>query len=316
MKTKYINLLGVLLLSLVLGFASCSSDDEPIIDDQTTDLTLSETKIDVVVGGVTTISITEGNGEYKAFSLNEEIVTVELVNNELELTGVSNGETSIVVSDKGNQYKELHIRSIYDQIIVEESNIEVKMRLGNTGRKTVTILGGNGFYTAVSDNEEVATSTVNGDNITINALTEGSAIITITDRFDVSTELNVSVETTTIAYEGEELEELMDDDSTRFFFDGSFSSSYNTPVNTVEGEYNVIGWDYWGYEYQKVYFKGDRTVGVKEDAHFTDKDWYSLIHDKQPVELEILKVDDGKMWAMFSFIKDGKLFYGHFVTNV
>lgn len=310
MKTKYIKLLWVFALALTFGFASCSSDDDPIVDESI-DLSIADEKVDIVVGAATSVSISSGNGDYRAFSLNEDIVAVELVGNELQLTGVSSGETAIIVSDKNSIYKRVEVRSFYDKLIVEDSNVEMKMRLGNTGRKTITILGGNGGYKAVSSDPAVATATVSGNDIVVTGSVVGSAIITVTDKFDIQTEITVTIVTTTIAYEGEELEEILQSNVSRFYFNGEAEYMYSSPFVGLENDYNVYGWDYYGYYYQKVYFKGDKSVGVKEDAKFSQS--YRTTHRDVPIDFEIVKNDGVSFWAIFSFIQNGKLFYGYFV---
>lgn len=310
MKTKYIKLLCAFAIALTCVFVSCSSDDDPIVDE-TIDLTIAGEKVDIVVGAATIVSISSGNGDYKAFSLNEDIATVELVGNELQLTGVSSGETTIIVSDKNSQYKRVEVRSFYDKLIVEDSSVEMKMRLGNVGRKTVTILGGNGGYKAVSSDTGVATVSVSGNDIVVSGYVEGSAIITVTDKFDIQIEITVAIVTTAIAYEGEELERILQNNKSRFYFDGEAEYAYGSPFVATENDYNVYGWDYYGYNYQKVYFKGDKSVGVKEDAKFSQS--YRTIHRDVPIDFEIVKNDGLSFWAIFSFIQNEKLHYGYFV---
>ena len=319
MKTKYKNLLWILAISLItLGFSSCSSDDDDVlIVEESSNLTLAETDVRVVVGVTTTVDIIEGNGDYTAFSLNEDIATVELVDNKININALTNGRTTIVVSDKNNNYKSIAMVSFYEEIILKEQNVEIKMRVGNNGTKKVTVLGGNGGYIATSEDPDIASVSVEKNDIIIVGKKEGTVNISIVDQLDVETMITATVVTTTKAYEGEELEELKNDSSQRFFFDGSYSTdgsySSNIPINTVEGEYNVYGWDYYGYSYQKVYFKGDKSVGKKEDALFTFNEWRTPVHDRVPIDFEIVKNDGVSFWAIFSFIQNGKLFYGYFV---
>ena len=317
MKTKYKNFLWILAISLItLGFSSCSSDDDDdvLIVEESSNLTLAETDVRVVVGVTTTVDIIEGNGDYTAFSLNEDIATVELVDNKININALTNGRTAIVVSDKNNNYKSIAMVSFYEEIILTEQNVEFKMRVGNNGTKKVTVLGGNGGYMATSEDPNIASVSVDKNEIIIVGKKEGTVNISIVDQLDVETMITVTVVTTTKAYEGEELEELKNNSSQRFFFDGSYSS--NTPINTVEGEYSVYGWDYFGYSYQKVYFKGDKSVEKKEDALFTFNEWWTPVHDRVPIDFEIVKNDGTLIWAIFSFIKNEKLFYGHFVRPV
>lgn len=185
------------------------------------------------------------------------------------------------------------------------------MRLGNVGRKTVTILRGNGGYKAVSIDTGVATVSVSGNDIVVSGYVEGSAIITVTDKFDIQIEITVAIVTTAIAYEGEELERILQNNKSRFYFDGEAEYAYDSPFVATENDYNVYGWDYYGYNYQKVYFKGDKSVGVKEDAKFSQS--YRTIHRDVPIDFEIVKNDGLSFWAIFSFIQNEKLHYGYFV---
>lgn len=316
MKNKYKNLLWILAICLItLGFSSCSSDDDDVLTiEESSNLTLAETDVRVVVGETTTVDIIEGNGDYTAFSLNEDIATVELIDNKININALASGKTGIVVSDKSSNYKSIAMVSFYEEIILKEQNVEIKMRVGNNGTKKVTVLGGNGDYIATSDDPEIASVSIEKNDIIIVGKKEGTVNISIVDQLDVETMITATVITTTKAYEGEELEELKNDSSQRFFFDGSYSS--NTPIKTVEGEYNVYGWDYYGYSYQKVYFKGDKSVGKKEEALFTFNEWWTPVHDRESIDFEIVKNDGTLIWAIFSFIKNEKLFYGHFVRPI
>lgn len=314
MKNKYLNLLWILVASLTLSFASCSSEDDPITDDKTSELVISDTNVRVLVGETSTLEITQGGGEYKAFSLNEDIATVEITNNKLAIDTYTNGRTSIVISDKNSNYKTVEVVSYYGEILLEESNVVMKMRIGNQGTKRIKVLGGNGGYVATSEDSDIASVSVDGDYIIVTGKTEGEVKIHIVDQLDVETDFSVTIETTSKAYEGEELEEILQDTKNRFYFDGEVEYSYGSPYATVENGYNVYGWDYYGFYYQKVYFKGDKTVGVKEDAKYSQA--YGTTYRDVPIDFEIVKNDGTMFWAIFSFIQNEKLHYGYFVRPI
>lgn len=316
MKTKYKNLLNLLFISfIILGFYSCSSDDDIVVEESSS-LTLTETEVRVVVDKTSTIDITEGNGEYTAFSLNEDIATVELVDNKINIYALASGKTSIIVSDKNSDYKIIPILSFYDEIELRDNNIEVKKRLGHNGTKEVTIIRGNGGYKVTSENPKLVAVNIENNNIVIVGKKEGTVKISIEDQFDVQTTISVTVISTINAYEDEELEDLLKDSSQRFYFDESFSASYYKNIKTVEDEYNVYGWDYYSYGHQKVYFKGDKGVGKKAGSLFSYNDWSGIVYEKQPINFEIVKNDGTLIWAIFSFIKNEKLLYGHFVRPI
>ncbi len=78
---------------------------------------------------------------------------------------------------------------------ISSNNITLK----ENETQTVTITAGSGTYTASSDNTDIATVSINGNNIKINGLTEGSATITITDtKTNQTKDIIVTVEQITI----------------------------------------------------------------------------------------------------------------------
>lgn len=318
MKTKYINLLIALVVSLItLGFYSCSSDDDDgvLIVEESSNLTLTETDVRVVVGETTTVDIIEGNGDYTAFSLNNEIAEVELVDSKILINAISNGRTTVVVSDKSSQYKQISVISWYDEILLDTTNLEFKNKLGHNGNHTVTVLKGNGMYKTTSDNNEIATASVNQNEITINAFKEGSVNITIKDQFDVAAIVSVKVTETNIPFNQEELDEIVKSSEKRYMYNGDLVSGsgydyYNYFVNNM----NLYGWTRWG-NYLQIYFPGNKEVGIKEGSVFTYESPYDS-YNKEPIFFEIIKNDGITIWAVFSFIKDGKLVYGYFADTI
>ena len=69
--------------------------------------------------------------------------------------------------------------------------LELSVDKGSTG--TVLITDGNGGYAAVSDNESVATATIEGNGVIIRGIETGSAVITISDSAKQSAKLRVTV---------------------------------------------------------------------------------------------------------------------------
>lgn len=131
MKTKYSKLFLFLIAGITLSFASCSSDDDTVIEKEgTTQLEFEEEDVRVIIGSSTEINISAGNGDYKVFSLNEDIAKVELVDNKVVISGLSAGETAVVVSDQDNQYKNNSVVSYYDGIKtgVEEFDLKKTLR--------------------------------------------------------------------------------------------------------------------------------------------------------------------------------------------
>lgn len=86
-------------------------------------------------------------------------------------------------------------------------------------------------------------------------------------------------------------------------------------LNRVENGRNLYGWDYFGFYYLKIYFAGDKAVGKKENASLAY--YYSSTNiSADAIDFEIIKNDGVKIWAVYSFVMDGKLRYGYFIQNI
>lgn len=102
MNKKFIYLLLAFSLSLFV-FTSCSDDDDPA------NLTLETNETGVIVGGTTTVKITEGNGDYKAVPADATIATADVSGTTITITGVKAGTTNITVTDKENKTSVLKV---------------------------------------------------------------------------------------------------------------------------------------------------------------------------------------------------------------
>lgn len=313
MKNKYINLLWILITSITLGFISCSSDEDSIVIEKAPELNLDNI-VRINVGSTMSIPIIEGSGQYKVFSLNEAIAEAELVDSNIIINAISNGKTSLVISDKSSQYKQVTVISLYDEIVLDTTNLDFKKRLGHDGTQTITVLKGNGSYVAKSDNEEIATASVNQNKIVVKAFKEGSVNIKIKDAFDIETVASVVVTETTDPYGQEELDEILKDDERRYVFQNKQDIYWYAHFNTFENDMNKYGWYNWG-DYLYIYFPGNKEVGVKEGSLLSYA-VYGPVYTDEPINFEIIKNDGKKIWAIFSFIKDDKLEYGYFVDTI
>lgn len=310
----------ILLASFAMSFSSCSGDENtPIEENVISELKMSVDDVKVVVGNKSEIEISKGNGDYKVFSLNPAIASVKLENGKLVIEGKGNGKTSIVVSDQANLYKKVSVVSLYDKITVSQEVIDVKMPIGNPKLTTIEVLSGNGGYTVTSDNKDIVSTSVNKNIISINALKEGKAVLTIKDALDVVKVITVNIATTDIAYDAKEIEAIKADSELRYVFvQSSMINEQNrwyTFFNKQVDNLNLYGWDYYNYQYLKIYFAGDKSVGVKSDSKLTvEVDSYSFADE--PIKFEIIKNDGTKIWAIYSFIKDNRLYFGNFCQNI
>ena len=310
-------LLLLLMMILPLGFSACSDDEDnnilPVEDIP--QLTLGKESIDIEVEKTTTVEISKGGGEYNAFSSNPDIVSVELDNNTLTIHAVSMGKSSVIISDKNNQYKELAIVAFYKEIILGKKNVTVEIPLGWDKTIKIPIIQGNGGY-EISVESEILSASVSNNELIINATQEGEANILLTDSYGLTLNIPVKATTTTEPYDEEELEAIKADETVRYEFNRQNIDNFQywTYINNTEGDMNLYGWDYMNYYYFKLYFPGDRSVGEKEESKLIFS--FGEGAYEEAINFKIIKNDGTKIWAIYSFINDEVLNYGHCCQNI
>lgn len=310
----------LLIMVLPLGFTACDNDDDDTDiqpTEKVTELILEKSTVDVEVDNIGDVKITQGGGEYHAFSSNPDVVSVELENNVLKLNALSRGRTSVIISDKNSQYKELNVVTFYDVLAIETTEITIKIPLGHPKTIRIPITKGNGDYELSLESEIVSATIENDSAIVVVATKEGKANITLTDSYGLTLDIPVTISTTTIPYDAKELEAIKADETTRYEFNANnIDVNYYSYMNTKEGDLNLYGWDYYGYMYFKLYFGGDKSQGEKSDAKIVSKLSWGEDEINESIKFEIIKNDGTKIWAVYSFIKDEKLNFGHFCQDI
>lgn len=322
MKTRYNIFTGIALLIFpLLALFSCDDkEDVPAIKEEPSELVIGQEKVDVVVGTQAELEIMEGNNDYRAFSLNEEVATVTLTGSKLVIDAVERGNTTIIVSDASGQYRSMDVTSYYESIVVKDGMVDFRLPLGTTKTKHVQVLQGNGGYLVESSDPEIVSVQVSGEVLLLTASQEGNVDITVTDARDVTATIPVNVTSTTEPYDDDELEEIMALNTRRYIFEDNFVDSDATGTGPVmlqgmENGRNLYGWDYYGFYYLRIYFAGDKSVGKKENASLTFNYWPTSISSDE-VDFEIIKNDGEKIWAIYSFVQDERLYYGYFIQNI
>lgn len=310
---------------IVLSFASCSSDDDSSNQKvkPSPKLSLEKSSIDVKIGTSATVNIKNGGGKYHVFSANPEIATAKLTGETLQLHALSLGETSMIISDKNNQYTTLNVKAFYGKIVLEQNEIIIKKRLGNHTKKTIHILKGNPDYQAKSENEKVATVEIDKDQLIVTALTKGETSIEITDSRGLKLTIPVRITETTEAYPPEELDEIKADDTFRYFYNGEnldqilgrYIHYYKHIHDSTAGFY---GFDMISYSYYfKFHLTDDKSVGKKQGVQLYAKIYQGpQFNQPKDIEFEIIKNDGTKFWAVYSFIEQGVLNYGYFCDSI
>ena len=320
MKLRYFYS-AVMTAFLALGFTACSNDEdtpgvkpEPKVEAA---LTFDTDTVSVGVGETATLNITAGGGEYKAFCENPDVATLTVKEKAITVTAIKSGLTGIVVSDAAGNYKRVLVKAMYKNILLDKEEVNVKIKVGHTaGYTTLTVTGGNGGYEAVSDHEDIVDIySVVDSVITIRGVSNGTAMITITDKMGVSKKVKVTVTTTDIPYTDEEKADIMASTQENIVFDNNQAQGYGSlSIGEKDGK-KLAQWNYSDYIYLKCWFSGDLTVGMKTDGKVeinTDY-WNPTVSTYEGVNVEILKVSDTHVWGIMWVMKDNYLHYGYFV---
>ena len=145
--------------------------------DKLKDLELSTGSFCIDEGKSTTIDIT-GNGEYDIFNGNEKVTKVTLEGEKLIIEAIGAGESTIIVTDKktGKEAKiEVTVWARLSVAIIGNIDLEVG------ASADVRIMSGNGDYKLESSDPKVATPSLVGELVEVDALSAGTATITVTD---------------------------------------------------------------------------------------------------------------------------------------
>ncbi len=312
----------LLLIILSSGVVACNDDEDekgelfPEITESQP-IELDSEIADVFVGGTSVVKITKGGGDYKVVSLNPSIAEISYENSQISVTGLKMGRSAILITDANSQYKTLEVVSHYNQIILEQNSVVVGMKLGHVTTVKIDIIQGNGDYKC-SSQTEIFDTWIEENQLIIEAREEGTATVTITDDYGLKIEVPVTVQTTTIPYSEDELVEIMNDSSIRYVFNEQKNSSWVTVVNRVEEDLNVRGYTYYTYMSLLVYYPGDHYVGKKTGAELS----YQYAWGDDPAfehhscDFEIIKNDGEKVWAIYSFVENERLYFGHFCAKL
>lgn len=92
MKIYRLFIVGMALL--VLSFTACSDDDTAF------DLTLAMESLELSAGETVTVDISSGNGDYFVSYSEDDVVSTEIVGNQLLITGLKRGSTRMWVTDR------------------------------------------------------------------------------------------------------------------------------------------------------------------------------------------------------------------------
>ncbi|MDO4230129.1 MAG: pilus assembly protein N-terminal domain-containing protein, partial [Capnocytophaga sp.] len=122
------------------------------------------------------VEILSGEGEYSLVNENEKVATAVLSGNSIKLTAVADGTTNVYVSDKkSNATKQINV--IVSELVVDKAEVFVEV-----GKEASVSITGSGKYSVTSQNEMVASATLDTkNNIIITGNSAGETTVLLAD---------------------------------------------------------------------------------------------------------------------------------------
>lgn len=198
MKNLRFLTLGLALIALL--FTACKKDDNNGGEQAPQRLTLEKSVVTVKQTESAIVRITSGNGDYKVESADKSIATAAIEQNNVKITAVAEGQTTLTVADVKGQKATI--------AVTIESNIDPSERL-SVENQEVTLINGedkvNRILNAkdkgarlsftitpagsvtVTVEERIVAGNPEGENLRIKALTVGTAQVIVKDNTDSQT---------------------------------------------------------------------------------------------------------------------------------
>lgn len=317
----YLSIIGLLLAG---GFSACNNKSDITPEEPTAtpvEIQLENDTLSVPVGETSTTKILKGGGNYKVINESPDIAVASLENNAITIKSLQKGITACIISDDAGNYKRVTIKSMYMSILLDKEEISISKILGHdAGDQKVVVKKGNGDYQIKSENTDVAQFLrVQGDTaIYIRGVHSGETMVNITDAAGLVAKVKVTVAETDVPYTDNEKAEIMNSNVKRIAWnEGKVInwSGYNylQAINTKEGNKNKIGFEYQDYQYLRLFFDGDESVGVYDNAKIEARlQFYGPITTFDNVKVEIIKNDGTNVWGIMSVIKNKYLYRGYF----
>ncbi len=331
MKLKYYFMSVVMAAVAMTGFTSCSDDDAPDAPvKKDLEFTVESTRVKIGPENRIEAPIKSGNGEYDGYSLDPDIAdVVKDENGNLFIEGYQNGNTRIVISDGGANYRQFQV-FVYttDVLTLETEQYELVTPLGYSGSGTVAILLGNGIYSVESSSKSVKASVDEDGIITLTAVSKADpfeAEVTVTDGSGLSAILKVTVKSTLEPFTDAEKAELCARDET-------------SDLYISNDEYEPYYWDGYRENFTTLIEDGTERFGHVRQRYGNDRYWLTISYPEgqalntpfeatlsfgdsydeeftTTVKAVILKNDEISKVAIYSWIDEttGRLERGYFV---
>ncbi len=220
MKNLRFLTLGLALIALL--FTACKKDDNNGGEQAPQRLTLEKSVVTVKQTESAIVRITAGNGGYKVESADKNIATAAIEQNNVKITAIAEGQTTLTVSDAKGQKAAIAVTvesnidpserlSVENQALTLVNGEEEVNRILNAKNKgahlsfTITPAGS----VTITVEDRIVNGTPEGENLRVKALKVGTAQIAIKDNTNNQTtsfKVTVTAAELTIAKTAAEVE--------------------------------------------------------------------------------------------------------------
>ena len=334
MKIKYFFLtLAIACTSAV--FSSCDDNDEPEFPNpqpiegatNAKTLTLGTESLSVKIGAENRqeVTVTDGNGNYSAFSSNNAIAEVAVSDGKILVEGKANGQADIIITDAANRFAKLPVK-VYttETMTLSTTTMAFKHLIGERRTMLGSVTLGNGEYSIATDNENVTAEidAETGDfSVTAKAANDTyTATVTVTDCTGITAPVAVTVESTDDPFDDALIQTILGTSPVNYYLNyaSTYYSKWGTIINAKQDDGSfTFGWDYYSYYYMKVNVPS-QAKGTYENCtvnlapSWSDAD----MRDVTNAKVMILKNDGTSVWLAFSYRNNDAIEYGYMVTSV
>lgn len=170
---RKIKLFYTFLAFIALVLNACNKEqDKP--EETIQNISLEHTEISLKVNESKIIAIQSANGSCTAKCADESKVTAIIEQNNIKITGKTEGETTITIFDSKGKQAEIKVTVL--NLVVPGETITIEK--GSSVTKTISF-GNN--YTVTSSNPSIATANIEENTLNIIAIEKGSANIIVKD---------------------------------------------------------------------------------------------------------------------------------------
>lgn len=156
-------------------------------------LTLSQSSVSLLIGQSVSITVSGGSTPYNISSTAGNIFQSSLNGNIITLSGVSAGSSSMLVCSSGAACVNLSVTVSSTTTTGNPVLSPNSVSLNQGGSQSVTVSGNGGYYVSGNTNSSVASATINGTVITVNALSIGTTNVSICQNGGLCSILYVTV---------------------------------------------------------------------------------------------------------------------------